>query len=391
MARTKLKLKSITPGTLPGRFKIEAENINASAITPAKLSPNAQRGGGGNKNLAMNGAMNVSQRGTSVASITGAGYHLLDRHRLGGAVPGTWTISQSTTVPSGQGFAKSFKLDCTATGSAGTMYFQHKFEGQNLQHLKKGTSSAETTTLSFWVRSNKTGTYIAQLLDNDNTRHISKAYTISAANTWEHKKITFAGDTTGTLDNDNAASLEIYLWLSADSNNSDGTLATSWASVTNANNAVGQVNLADNTDNEWYLTGLQFEVGDVATAFEHEPFETTLTKCLRYYQKTYDYARAPGYSESSTSSHTRMFLNNRNPGHGHVYGQFQRRMRAAPTITHYNPYDGSANEMSNYDGTAGDNSGSNISRIGEEGYTAYTNSTSLGHFIAWHFTAAADL
>lgn len=278
----------------------------SKAAELASLIGNINAGGGGvNRNLVMNGAMTVSQRGTSVASITGAGYHLLDRHRLGGAVPGTWTMSQSTTVPSGQGFANSFKLDCTGTGSAGSMYFQHKFEGQNLQHLKKGTSSAETTTLSFWVKSNKTGTYIAQLLDNDNTRHISKAYTISAANTWEHKKITFPGDTTGTLDNDNAASLEIYLWLSADSSNSSGSLATSWASVTAANNAVGQVNLADSTDNEWYLTGLQLEIGQNATEFEHEPFERTLYKCERYLstflgEANYEGVTPGGIASSST-------------------------------------------------------------------------------------------
>ena len=266
------------------RILHSAQMAGTGVVSPSNLNATAQ-GGSGNKNLAMNGAMTVSQRATSVSSITGAGYHVLDRHRLGGAVPGTWTMSQSTTVPSGQGFAKSLKLDCTATGSAGSMYIQHKIEGQDLQHLKKGTSSAETTTLSFWVRSNKTGTYIAQLLDYDNTRHISKAYTISAANTWEHKKITFPGDTTGALDNDNAGSLEIYLWLSADSSNSDGTLATSWASVTAANNAVGQVNLADDTANEWYLTGLQLEVGDVATAFEHESFDVTLRKCNRYFEK----------------------------------------------------------------------------------------------------------
>jgi len=258
----------------------------SKAAELASLIGNINAGGGGvNRNLVINGNMSVSQRATSVASITGAGYKVLDRHRLGGAVPGTWTWSQSTTVPSGQGFANSMKLDCTATGSADTMYIQHRMEGQNLQGFAKGTSDAKPFSLSFWVRSNKTGTYIATLLDNDNTRHVSKSYTISSANTWEHKKITFPADTSGALNNDNGPSLEIYLWLSANSNNSSGTLATTWASVTNANNAVGQVNLADDVANEWYLTGLQLEVGQNATEFEHEPFATTLHKCERYFQK----------------------------------------------------------------------------------------------------------
>jgi hypothetical protein len=258
----------------------------SKAADLANLIGNINAGGGGvNRNLVINGDMSVSQRATSVSSITGAGYKVLDRHRLGGSVPGTWTWSQSTTVPSGQGFGNSLKLDCTATGSAGSMYIQHKMEGQNLQGFAKGTSDAKPFALSFWVRSNKTGTYIAQLLDNDNTRHVSKSYTISSANTWEHKKITFPADTTGAFDNDNDKSLEIYLWLSADSNNSDGTLATTWASVTAANNAVGQVNLADSIDNEWYLTGLQLEIGQNPTSFEHESFETTRQKCLRYFEK----------------------------------------------------------------------------------------------------------
>jgi len=289
----------------------------SKAAELANLIGNINAGGGGvNRNLVINGDMSVSQRSTSVSSITGAGYKVLDRHRLGGAVPGTWTWSQSTTVPSGQGFGNSLKLDCTATGSAGTMYIQHKMEGQNLQGFAKGTSDAKPFALSFWVRSNKTGTYIAMLLDNDNTRHVSKSYTISSANTWEHKKITFPADTTGAFDNDNGASLEIYLWLSADSSNSSGTLATTWASSTTANNAVGQVNLADSTDNEWYLTGLQFEIGQNPTEFEHEPIERTLAKCQRYFIKSTN----NGYTSYPSSG-----------GYANAMYLFPVQMRADPT------------------------------------------------------------
>ena len=296
----------------------------------ANLIGNINAGGGGvNRNLVINGDMSVSQRSTSVSSITGAGYKVLDRHRLGGAVPGTWTWSQSTTVPSGQGFGNSLKLDCTATGSAGTMYIQHKMEGQNLQGFAKGTSDAKPFALSFWVRSNKTGTYIAMLLDNDNTRHVSKSYTISSANTWEHKKITFPADTTGAFDNDNGASLEIYLWLSADSSNSSGTLATTWASSTTANNAVGQVNLADSTDNEWYLTGLQFEIGQNPTEFEHEPFERTLAKCQRYFQIWTQ--EASGFSTNNYAPVADSVM------HGDIYAFMQYthpvQLRATPALT----------------------------------------------------------
>ena len=239
------------------------------------------------RNIIINGDMSIAQRSTSVASITGGGYYSCDRWRFDINSQGTWTQSQSTDVPTGQGFAKSTKLDCTtadASPAAGDLLtFVQKVEGQNLQYLKKGTSSAESTTLSFWVKSNKTGTYIAELVDSDNSRQISKSYTISSANTWEKKTLTFAGDTTGAFANDNARSLDIILWLGAGSNYTSGTLSTSWSSITNANEAVGQVNLADNTANEWYVTGVQLEAGTTASEFEFLPHDVNFRRCLRYY------------------------------------------------------------------------------------------------------------
>ena len=171
------------------------------------------------RNIVINGDMQVSQRATSTASITGNGYHTIDRFNTINTTLGTWTQSQDTDVPTGQGFATSLKMDNTtadASPSSGDYCIvRTKFEGQMLQYLKKGTSSAESTTLSFWVRSNKTGTYIAELYDADNTRSISKSYTISSADTWEKKTITYDGDTTGTLGNDNLLSLSINFWLGA--------------------------------------------------------------------------------------------------------------------------------------------------------------------------------
>jgi hypothetical protein len=148
------------------------------------------------RNIIINGDMNIAQRSTSVASISSVGYYTIDRFKLTDASSGTWTQSQSTDVPTGQGFATSLKMDCTTAdaspGSGDSLVLQQLIEGQNLQYLKKGTSSAESTTLSFWVKSNKTGTYICELRDIDNNRTISQSYTISSANTWEKKTITFA-------------------------------------------------------------------------------------------------------------------------------------------------------------------------------------------------------
>jgi hypothetical protein len=240
------------------------------------------------KNIIINGDMSIAQRSTSVASITTSGYYTVDRWNFVNSNLGTFTMSQDTDVPTGQGFAKSTKLDCTTADASPSVsdfsFFRQKFEGQNLQYLKKGTANAESLTLSFWVKSNKTGTYIAELVDNDNTRQISKSYTIDNASTWEKKTITFVGDTTGTLANDNDASFVASFWLGAGTDFTSGTLQTSWSSIVNANRAVGQVNLADDTANEWYITGVQLEAGTTASDFEFLPVDVNLDRCLRYYE-----------------------------------------------------------------------------------------------------------
>jgi hypothetical protein len=238
------------------------------------------------KNIIINGDMSIAQRGTSVTGSTGGGYLTCDRwnFNIGGA--GTWTQTQSTDVPTGQGFPNSFKLDCTTAdaslGSGDIMQVQQRIEGQNLQYLKKGTANAESLTCSFWVKSNKTGTYIVEFRERDNNRTISKSYTIDSANTWEKKILTFAGDTTGTINNDNGNSLQVNWWLAAGSNYSSGTLQTSWGTRVDANRAVGQVNLADSTANYINITGVQLEAGTSASDFEFLPVDVNLQRCQRY-------------------------------------------------------------------------------------------------------------
>jgi len=270
-----------------------------------------------NRNLIINGAMQVAQRG----SVTGAqsGYGGPDRFTLTGNTAARATLSQSTDVPSGEGFTRSYGIDVTtASGSlaAGAYhYLGYKFEGQDLQHLKKGTSNAESVTLSFWVKSPKTGTHVIQLYDNDNTRHISKSYSVSSADTWQKITLTFEGDTTGAFDNDNNYSLQFYWWLAAGTNYTSGTLATAWQAFAATDAAVGQVNVLDSTDNNFYITGIQLEVGSVATPFEHRSYGDELARCQRYYQLTE--AGGGGVCTGSTG----LFLNI-------IYSE----MRDAPTI-----------------------------------------------------------
>ena len=173
------------------------------------------------RNIIINGDMAVAQRATSTASITSAGFKTVDRFYTGVTTAGTWTQSQDTDVPSGEGFATSLKMDCTtADGSlaAGDLVQLVQYvEGQNLQYLKWGTGYAQSLTLSFWVKSVLTGTYIAELRNSDNTRTICSSYTISSASTWEKKTITFVGDTNSGPANDNGEGLRLTLWLAAGS------------------------------------------------------------------------------------------------------------------------------------------------------------------------------
>jgi hypothetical protein len=240
------------------------------------------------KNLLINGDMQVAQRATSVASLTTTGYRTVDRWNNSISSFGTWTQSVENDAPTGSGFRKSLKMLCTtadASPAAGDFHLIEQYiEGQNLQQIAKGTSSAKQLTVSFWVKANVTGTYIVELYDNDNSRTISASYTISTSATWEKKTVTFAADTTGVLDNDNAGSLNLGFWLGAGTTFSSGTLQTSWGSLTQANRAVGQTNLAASTNNYWQVTGVQLEVGSTATEFEFLPADVELAQCQRYYQ-----------------------------------------------------------------------------------------------------------
>jgi hypothetical protein len=280
---SELKVNKVTPRS--GTTVTLGDSGDSVAI-PSGVGFN----GFNHRNIVINGDMSIAQRSTSVASITSTGYYTVDRMNLNIATGGTWTQSQDTDVPTGQGFATSSKLDCTTANaalSAGSYFsFRQKFEGQNLQYLKKGTANAVSTTLSFWVKSNKTGIYCAMLFDNDNSRAISKSFSIDVTNTWEKKTITYAGDTTGTLGNDNAYSLSLEIILLAGTNYTSGTQATSWESYTAANVAPDQtVNLADNTANEWYITGVQLEAGTSASDFEFLPVDVNLARCQRYCQQ----------------------------------------------------------------------------------------------------------
>ena len=293
----------------------------------ANLIGNINAGGGGvNRNIVINSAMNVAQRATSATGKGDAdGYFTCDRWHIdvgvsGDASAGRFTMSQDSSAPSG--FANSLKLACTTAdtsiASGERLQLQQKFEGQNLQAFAKGTSDAKPFAVSFYVKGNASATYVCELFDLDNTRQCSKTFNVTTD--WTRVKLSFPADTTGTFDDDNAASLMINIFLHAGSDRTSGTLNSSgFASSTTANRAVGISSFFDSTARTFFLTGVQLEVGQNATTFEHEPIERTLAKCQRYYQAATELTAGYG---SGTDQYAR----------GHY--MFPVEMRAAPSSTY---------------------------------------------------------
>ena len=241
---------------------------------------------GGRRNIVINGAMQVAQRGTSATS---TGFQTCDRIQFltNNTDNFAFTVSQSSTAP--DGFSTSQKLDCTTAESSldadELARFLYKIEGQDVQHFNYGSSASEEVTVSFYVRSNVTGVYTVEFRLNaagDST--ITKQYTISSANTWERKILKLPTNTATSITNDNSNRFEFAFCVAAGSNFTTGSLGTSWATTATSSRYAGQAaNIMSSTDNEWYITGIQIEVGSVATPFEHRSFGEELALCRRYY------------------------------------------------------------------------------------------------------------
>ena len=240
------------------------------------------------RNVVINGGMEISQRGTISTGNTSGGYKTCDRWELSLNTAGTWTVTRSGTCP--DGFNHSIKLDCTTanTSLSATSFLEVRtaFEGQDLRRFAKGTTSAKPITVSFYVKTNKNGTYAVELYDVDNTKIATSLYTVSNSN-WNRYEFTIPASTnTGQFVNDNNKSLTLGFILAAGTNYTNGTQYGFFVQGSNLNRAAGlTVNLADSTSNEFYLTGVQMEEGSVATPFEHKSFTEELTRCYRYYRR----------------------------------------------------------------------------------------------------------
>ena len=299
----------------------------SKAAELANLIGNINAGGGGvNRNVIINGAMNVAQRGTSSTGLGATdGYYTVDRFGLNfSGTASRLTMTQTADGPSG--FANCLKLDCTTadTSIAAAEYIQlhYRIEGQDLQQLKKGTSDAEKITVSFYVKGNASATYTCEIEDVDNNRYNSQEFSVTTS--WTKVTLTYNADTTGVLGNDNGQSMAINFWLHVGSNFTSGTHTDNvWHTTATQRVGDNQTSFADSTDRTFFITGVQMEVGEQATPFEHRSFGEELALCQRYYfvhnpdgLQTYLYAGA-------YTAHTTTALHGVN---------FPTTMRSAPTV-----------------------------------------------------------
>ena len=273
--------------------------------------------GFGFKNRIINGAMVIDQRNAGASITPTANVYSLDRwYALVGAAS-KMSFQQSSTAATG--FTKSLVATTVAAytpGATETFALLQPIEGFNVADLGFGTANAATVTLSFWVRSSLTGTFGGALSNDGYNRSYPFTYTISAANTWEQKSVTIAGDTTGTWTTDNSAGLRVYFGLGVGSTYS-GT-AGAWTGSFKAS-ATGATSVVGTNGATFYITGVQLEKGSTATSFDYRPYGTELALCQRYYQQTQQAIPMFGYNTAS----------------GQVWGYvaFPVYMRASPTAS----------------------------------------------------------
>jgi hypothetical protein len=382
MSQTKAQLVSGTTAQ-----DLTVDNINTTSINSGQTS--------GRKNLIINGAMQVSQRGTST---TTNGY-LIDRFRsnLGGMDQLAFTMSQSTDAPSG--FRKSLKFDVTTAETGGVAAdeyggIRYITESQDVAHLLYGTSGAKTITLSFHVKAYQAGTYALNLFMGDTSRAYTTTYTISQSATWEKKTLTFVGDTGGSEINvDNGHGLYINWFFAAGSTfNSSSANTNQWADFTNAGWANGQgVDLTNSTNNYFQLTGVQLEVGSTATDFEHRSFGQELALCQRYYSTSYSYGTAAGTATFDGSIRGESLRADRID----ISPQFKVTMRAAPTVTIYSPNSGSSGNVY-FDHSVNADRTAVASQIAMSGFSScFRSAGDLAHngdqHASCHYVASAEL
>jgi hypothetical protein len=278
----------------------------------------------GRRNLIINGDMRIAQRGTG--AFTANSSYPVDRWNMISNVT-DFTTTQDSAVPTGKGFTNSIKIQPTATKSPSASTYSrigYSIEGYDGVSLCWGTSGAKTATISFWVKSSVTGTYSICVKNGAANKSVVQDYTISVADTWEYKTITIPPETSGTWDSVNGRFAYIDIWLAGQGSQTSTT--GSWIS-SNANMSNNQVNFFSSTSNTFNITGFQFEVGSVATPFEHRSFDEELAACQRYYEIIGNWA-------STSQFYAFPIFKSRSMSIG-IPVHFRVQKRATPTITSY--------------------------------------------------------
>jgi hypothetical protein len=325
------------------------------AVTTRLDTVGASSGALSNRNLVINGAMQVAQRGTSAATANSSneGYNTLDRWYIlySSSAGGAATMSQDTTVPN-KSFTNSLKLDVTTADTSvdvnHAITLQCRIEAQDIANSGWDyTNSDSNMSVSFWARSVKAGTYCVFFLTDDGTqKSLVQEYTLEA-NTWKYVTLTFKGDSGISFNNDNGLGLYVGWALVAGSNRYQSATAGTWIERSSGNGQAryatsNQVNFFDSTSNDFYLTGVQLEVGDTATDFEHRTFADELARAKRYYNSSYAYG-VPAGTADTTSPIGHMSRG----GAYNILGQFFHTtpMRVAPSVSMYNPLNGTAGQF----------------------------------------------
>jgi hypothetical protein len=343
------------------------------------------------RNRIINGDMRIDQRnaGASV-TVTSGGVFITDRWESTEDTDGTMTAQQSTTAPAG--FTSSLLFTTgTADASLGTsqyVFFQQKIEGFNVADLGWGTASAQSITLSFWVRSSLTGTFGGALRNSTANRSYPFTYTISAANTWEQKSVTIAGDTTGTWVTNNDAGILFGFGLGVGSSLS-GT-AGAWNSNNNIS-ATGAISVIGTAGATFFLTGVQLEPGTVATPFERRSYGQELILCQRYFETSYPAGTAVGAATTAVGIGG-ISLNTGDLYTSYSPTPFVVPKRASPTINFYAGTTGTAGVL--YNNSASSVQGNAGSRfVSQYGCTLYcsNNAMTAANAFSVNFTASAEL
>ncbi len=343
------------------------------------------------RNRIINGDMRIDQRNAGASVTPSDGAYTLDRWNVGLTQSSKFSVQQSTTAPAG--FSNSLlatSLSAYTVTSGDLFRISQLIEGFNFSDLDWGTASAKAVTLSFWVRSSLTGTFGGAFVNNANNRSYPFSYTISAANTWEQKSVTVAGDTSGTwIGSTNGIGARVHFALGAGSTYS-GT-AGAWSSSLLIS-TTGATSVVGTNGATFYITGVQLEAGSVATPFERRSYGQELSLCQRYFEKTFAIDTAPAQNAGRSGALEMYAVRSAGSTGISTYFRFTVPKRDTPSMLYFNP--SAANAQARNLDTSSDCSGTatdNMNSIG--GKVSYTlpGSTTSTNLISVHWTASAEL